>query len=186
MNILSTVGQFIKNYIMRLKVFYDKGREYYMLLFGLITVSTLIGVYMPQLYKLAVKMGIQISETYLSLILITVIVVAVNIIILLIGWVSYARDFTQQELFWRDIQHPNNRLSMTHLARMYKQFDKLSEGIAQALPEGEREKYLQEWAAIRAEYPLGLKIGERVIFDIDSLTPAELEAILKKAKSMRK
>jgi len=171
---------------MRLKVFYDKGREYYMLFFGFISILTLIGVWLPKLVEITQKSGLNLSEGAITLILMGFIFIGINTALLVIGWFSYSRNITQQELLWRDIQHPSTVLNYISVARLYKQLDKLSEGISNSLSDSEAKEFLTEWNEIKNQYPLKLKIGGREILDFENLTLTDLEDLLEKAKSIKK
>jgi ABC-type multidrug transport system fused ATPase/permease subunit len=193
------VTKFVLEHVTKLKVFYDKGYEYYGMVITLISLSILIGVWLPYIQEGFALLGIYVSKIMLSIVLTLSMFIFVLIFFIIVGWFLYKKSIPQMEWVYRDLQHPIYVMSMMSYRRLYSMLDELSMSLDVCLKAmernkefkltGDERKYVKDfsdnWKKIKEDFPLKLQVGDKVIIDADTITYEEMKELVRKARSIR-
>lgn len=193
------IMKFVLQYVTKLKVFYDKGYEYYAIIMALISMSILIGVWLPYLQEGLLLFGISVSKFLLSITLTLSLFLVFVVMLISTGWFFYKKSIPQTEWIYRDLQHPIYVLSMMNYRRMYSMLDELALSLDVCLKVMERNKefkltgderkfiktFSDNWNKIKENFPLKLQVGDKVIIDAETITLEEMKKVVEKARSIR-
>lgn len=192
------VTKFVLEYVTKLKVFYDKGYEYYAIIMALISMSILIGVWLPYLQEGLLLLGISVSKFLLSITLTLSLFLVFVVMLISTGWFMYRKSIPQTEWIYRDLQHPIYVLTMMNYRRMYSMMDELAKSTDVCLKVMERNKFKltneekkfiqdfsKKWTDIKESFPLRLQVGDKIIVDAEKITYEEMKRVVEKARSIK-
>lgn len=179
------LGLFMRGYIMKIKIFLDKGREYYNIVYSLIYLSILVGVWLPYLQEALAEAGFEVSKTMISVVGLGSLFVLINLFLILVGWFSYRKNLTQSEYFYSTLQNPWSICTYKAFMRLIKTQKLILETIGSNLSKPEFEELMKKMEKLSKESPVDIRIGNKIILDLERDVYEDLQKILEKSNNVR-
>jgi hypothetical protein len=166
------LGEFVRRNVMRYKMFQDKGREYYNIIYSLINLALLVGVWLPYIQSGLESVGIYVSKFAITVFGLTSMFVVVNVGLVFVGWLTYQKELTQSELLFKFLQEPLTPFLLMLYMRETSFYDELSK----------KEGVEKEWKGVKNKIPLVMTIGKKTIVDLDKSSYKDVKRLISESR----
>ena len=183
MSLKSNIGNFTRDYLMRLKTYQDKGREYYQIVYSIVTISILIGVWLPYIQEWLADVGINVSRLTITVIGLGGLFLFVNVSLVVLGWFTFKKNITQSENIYKALQTPNTMASFQAFSKILRRQEILHHEILD--PSKENLKICaSDWKKLDDELSAKMTLGDITVLDVEHATKNDYKKLEERAKSM--